>query len=70
MRRIKNFARLTSSRWISQVPVTVGGDGGSIWKNFVVAPNTPEGFTLRGAWDATSNPTGLVKIILIHDDLF
>ena len=43
--------------------VTVGGTGGSLWANFVTAPNTPAGFTLKTAFDAVSNPTGATTML-------
>lgn len=36
----------------------VGGKGGTIWENFVTAPDTPDGFTLRTEWNETSNKNG------------
>lgn len=41
----------------------VGGNGGAIWQQFVTAPDTPKGFTLRGAWDEKANPTGATTIL-------
>lgn len=43
--------------------VTIGGNGGAIWSQFVTAPDTPKGFTLRGAWDEKTNPTGATTIL-------
>jgi hypothetical protein len=48
---------------VARTAVTVGGNGGTIWKNFVTAPDTPAGFTLRGAWDEKSNPNGATTIL-------
>ena len=47
----------------AQTAVTIGGNGGAIWENFVTAPDTPKGFTLRGAWDEKTNPTGATTIL-------
>lgn len=44
-------------------PVTIGGDGGTLWKNFVTAPDTPKGFTLKGAFDEKTNPNGATTIL-------
>lgn len=52
-----------SSVLARSLSVTVGGNGGAIWQSFVTAPDTPKGFTLRGAWDEKTNPTGATTIL-------
>lgn len=39
-------------------PVTIGGDGGTIWKNFISVPDTPEGFTLKTSFSEKDNLIG------------
>jgi len=60
-RHIFRMGRRCISRTASSV--TVGGSGASIWENFTTAPDTPKGFTLRTAFDATSNPTGATTLL-------
>ena len=47
----------------AQSAVTVGGNGGAIRQQFITAPDTPKGFTLRAAWDEKTNPTGATTIL-------
>ena len=54
---------LTRTR--AMATVTVGGDGGSIWKDFKVVPDTPKGFTLKNQFDAKSNPSGMTTMLEI-----
>jgi hypothetical protein len=36
----------------------LGGNGGQVWKNFVTAPDTPAGFTLKTAHASGTNEAG------------
>ena len=51
---------LTRTR--AMATVTVGGDGGSIWKDFKVVPDTPKEFTVKNQFDAKSNPSGMTTM--------
>jgi quercetin dioxygenase-like cupin family protein len=61
------FRPIARRAWVGlrhhTAPVTVGGDGGSIWKNFSALPDGPAGFTLKTAYDAKSNPTGATTML-------